>query len=110
MTARVGIQIPPDGFTELEKELSKIVAANTVQSLYAKLPTSRMKAIVALHFELGYTEEEVAEMFGISQERLSVEITNIKKILTGKRFRPHMKPNSIRMADLISLCFSLAQP
>lgn len=108
--ARAGIQTPPDGMTDVEKSLSKVLFENTVQTIYAKLPTSRMKAIVALHFELGYTQDEVAEMFGVTQPRVKVEINNIRKILAGKKFRPHRKHNTISIHELLSVCWSISQP
>lgn len=71
--------------------MEKLLADLTVQSLYAKLPTPRMKAIVALHFELGYSQELVAQMFGMKQPSLVDEIALIQRILLGKPYRPRRK-------------------
>jgi len=104
---RLEIQTPPDGFTQEESMIARLMYENTIQTVYAKLPTSRMKAIVAMHFELGYTQEMIAEIFAISQERINEEIGNIKKILMGKPFRARREKPQIAIKDLISICMQL---
>ncbi len=86
--AALGLKAPVDGFTPEEKQLSKLLATATIHGLYAKLPTARMKAIVALHFELGYSQEIVAQMFCIKQASLADEIALIQRILLGKEYKP----------------------
>ena len=73
---------PPDGFTPEEEQ---IVATITVDHIYKKLPTSRMKAIVAMHFELGYPQEWVADIFNVTQEQIALDIRNIREILLGRK-------------------------
>lgn len=75
-----------------------------------------MKAIVALHFELGYDQEVVADVFKVSQERISQEIELVRCILANRPNRsksPYKgrapKPE-ISLPTLIKLCFALAQP
>lgn len=109
-TQLLELKDPRDGFTDDEKQISKLLVENTIYSIYAKLPTSRMKAITALHFELGYPQELVAEMFGVTQEQVALDIQNIRKVLTGKPYRPHRTKKSIRLSDLMSICLTLAQP
>jgi DNA-directed RNA polymerase specialized sigma24 family protein len=104
------ISCPPDGFTEEEDKITKLVFEHTVESLYAKLPTARMKAIVAMHFELGYTQEMVARVFGISQARINEEIGNIRKVLTGKPFRARKEKVKFKAVDLISYCYNVVKP
>lgn len=81
---RAGILPPPDGYTSEEKQLERLLGEHSVSTLYAKLPTTRMKAIVALHFELGYKQELVAEIFGVSQSHISQEIKAIRQYFLGK--------------------------
>ena len=103
----LGIKNPPDGFTDEEETIKHLLFENTVHSIYAKLPTSRMKAIVALHCELGYTQEMVAKMFSVTQEQISQEIANVRKILKGKKYRPHKRKPVIEVKDLLNICLSL---
>jgi hypothetical protein len=92
--ARVaGIKSPIDGYTLEERVLEKLLTESTIRSLYAKLPTFRMKAIVALHFELGYPQELVADMMGVAQPSLVDEIALIQQVLLGKIYRP--RKNSV---------------
>ena len=74
--------IPPDGFTVEEQQIIETI---TVDHIYKKLPTSRMKAIVAMHFELGYPQEWVADIFKVSQEQIALDIRNIREILLGRK-------------------------
>jgi len=106
----LGIAEPPDGFTPEEKVLLQLAGEHTVESIYAKLPTSRMKAVVAMHFELGYNQEMLARIFNVTQEQIALEIRNIQKVLLGKPYRPHKPKNVIRVEDLLSLCLNLMKP
>jgi len=110
LSTLTGVQSPPDGLTEEEKEIEKLLGVMTVENLYAKLPTSRMKAIVALHFELGYPQEVVADIFGVSQPRIAEEIANIKKVFLGRKFRPHKPKTKISVDQLLKLCLMLQEP
>lgn len=112
MNPLLGIQTPPDEFTDEESQIAKLVAEHTIQSVYAKMPTSRMKAIVALHFELGYNQELVAEMLNVTQSQISREIELIRRVLMNrpsrsKYNRPYSprrpKPNGVHVYDLLSL-------
>lgn len=105
----LGIQQPIDGYTEEEKVLEKLLVETTVHSMYAKLPTNRMKFIVAAHFELGYPQELLSDMLGISQERIVVEIGNIRKILLGKPFKPYKQKGKISVDQLLELCMMLKE-
>lgn len=117
MNPLVGIQTPPDGFTDEEREISRLAAEHTIQSVYGKLPTARMKAIVALHFELGYNQELVADMLNVTQSQISREIDLVRKVLTGKPSRskhgraytPRRPKQTIRVHDLLELCHLLVQ-
>lgn len=94
---------PTDGLTEEEKKIEKVLGDATIQLLYSKLPTSRMKAITALHFELGYKQEVIAEMFGISQPAIVQECNIIRAILTGKKHRPHAVAMKLSVEDLLAI-------
>jgi len=102
----IGIQPPTDGFNEMEEQLAKVLAENTIQTLYAKLPTNRMKAIVALHFELGYPQELVADMFGVGQDQIAQDVRMVRKVMLGHKYQKHrgtgynQKPKTISLPDL----------
>lgn len=93
------LKTPPDGFTKEEKALSRLLTEETVETLYSKLPNSRMKAILALHFELGYTQETVARIFGVSQSQISLDIKNIQRIIKGGTYQKHTKVVRVRIGD-----------
>ena len=97
----MGINEPPDGFSDIEKSLAFLLAENTIQSLYAKLPTPRMKFIVASHFELGYPQEDVAQMLGIKQSSLVDEINLIRRVLLGKPYKPRRTKRTIKQEELL---------
>ncbi len=103
---RVGIQVPNDATVE-ELELASVLANNTIQSLYAKLPTPRMKFIVAAHFELGHTQTEVSEMLGITQPALKDEINLIQRVLLGKPYQPRKKKATVRIEDVMKMLLYL---
>lgn len=79
--------MPPDGLTPEEEMLQKAICDNTVYTLYQKLPTSRMKFLVAAHYELGYTQEMLAEILGMTQPAISQELKYIKDVFVGKSSR-----------------------
>jgi hypothetical protein len=100
---RAGINEPPDGFTELEKEIAKVLVSNTVSSIYNRLPTDRMKFIVASHFELGYTQDTVAEILGVTQPTLVDEINLIRRVILGRPHRPKRRKYKVTKEDVIKL-------
>jgi len=111
---RLGINEPPDGYTAEEEKLAELLGEHTVQSLYAKLPNSRMKFIVATHFELGYPQDLVAEMLGISQPSLVDQIGLIQKVFLGKEYNARNKPkkfrgNTMRIEDLYRFMLAVAE-
>lgn len=100
---------PSDGLTDEEKKIEKALGDATIQLLYSKLPTSRMKAITALHFELGYKQEVIAEMFGISQPAVVQELNIIRAILMGKKHKPHKATVRIGVEDVLSFITTYQQ-
>lgn len=106
----LGILTPSDGYTEEEKLLQKIITEESLKTLYNKLPTSRMKFIVAAHYELGYSQEIVAEILGIRQPSLQDEINHIRRVLRGNPYKPHKHKGTIKIEDLMKLCLLLKQP
>jgi predicted DNA-binding protein YlxM (UPF0122 family) len=97
----LGIKTPDDGFDKMEKELIKTLGEDSCVCVYSKLPTSRLKAITALHFELGYNQETIADIFKVSQEQISQNIAVIKRILKGGQFQVHRKVEKISLPELI---------
>lgn len=106
---RLGFRTPPDGYTEEEKILQDLICERVVDELYGKMPTSRMKAILAMHFELGYDQETLGKVFGVTQEQVALDIANIRKLLLGKPYKPHKRKQSIKKEDLIKMMISLAE-
>lgn len=102
-----GIQTPPDGLTDEEKILQRVLAEESILNLYDKLPTSRMKFIVAAHFELGYPQTLIAKMLDISQPRINKELENIRKVLENKPFRPYKRKGKVSIEKLLELCMML---
>lgn len=107
LSKRLGLKTPVDGLTEEEKQLADLIGNNVVETIYAKLPTARMKAVVALHFELGYDQETIGQMFGVRQEQIALDIRNIKKVLTGKSYHPHKPKVKLRVEDVMSMLMTL---
>lgn len=103
----VGIVEPPDGFTDEEKAIARVLSQNTVVSLYRRLPTPRMKAIASM-LDHGYTQQTIAEIFGCTQERISVEIRTIRKVLKGGQYNPH-REKQVSAADVITMIHSMIQ-
>lgn len=106
----IGIHTPIDGFTEEEKLLKRVIEEESLKTLYAKLPTSRMKFVVAAHYELGYPQELVAEILGIKQPSLQDEIQHIRRVLRGDPYKPKKKKAVVKIEDLMKLCLLLRQP
>lgn len=104
----IGINEPPDGYTTEEVQLEMLIANNTIETLYAKLPTSRMKFIVAAHFELGYPQEVVAEILGIKQPTLFEEIELIKMVLNGYKYKPRKFRDEVTTEDVLAMIASMA--
>lgn len=105
----VGLKQPQDGFTKEEETIYTLLTDHTIASLYAKLPTPRMKAIVALHFELGYPQTLVAEIFGVAQPTIVDEIELIRQVLKGRMYKPKKKPKQVKSEDLLKLMWLLGQ-
>lgn len=105
----LGFKYPPDGYTDEEKQISKIIGDLTLTEIYKKLPTSRMKALVALHYDCGYPQELIGTIFDISQERVVEELGNIRKIFLGKSFRPHKPKTKISVDQLLKVCMMLGE-
>lgn len=103
----LGFNEPEDGFTKVETQLRDLISNNTIQMIYAKLPTARMKFIVAMHFELGYTQEFLAEMLGVRQETLVEEIELIKMVLMGYKYTPKKFKDDVRPADVLNIMLTL---
>lgn len=114
----LGIKTPPDGFTDMEKALIEALGDHSVESLYAKLPTSRMKFIVAAHFELGYDQEVLARILGITQEMVHWEIDLIRKVLknepsrsrTGAPYKPRRTKEKVDVEDILAMMVILTKP
>ena len=69
-----------------------------------------MKFIVAAHYELGYSQELVAEILDIKQPSLQDEIQHIRRVLKGDPYKPHKYKGTIKLEDLMKLCLLLKQP
>lgn len=102
--AGLGIGTPSDGYTDEEKLLQRVITEESLKTLYGKLPTNRMKFIVAAHFELGYSQEMIAEMLGIKQPSLQDEIQHIKRVLKGNPYKPYKRKKVIKLEDLMKYC------
>jgi hypothetical protein len=108
LSKRLGIKIPNDEVTPEEKELVDILCNNVIEEIYCKLPTDRMKAITAMHFELGYDQETLGKMFKVKQEQIALDIRNIKKVLLGKPYRPHKRKKQLTLDQVLTLIASVA--
>ena len=72
---------PPDGWTPEERFLMR----DFVLSLYKKINDPIDKFIVMAVYEAGYTQTEVAIMFGISQVAINHRLLNTVKKIKEKR-------------------------
>lgn len=109
-SAVLGMGTPADGFTDTEKALKSVIEEESLKTLYNKLPTSRMKFVVAAHYELGYSQQIVADILGITQPSLQDEIIHIRRVLKGQPYKPHKHKGTIKLEDLMKLCLLLKQP
>lgn len=100
---------PVDGYTPEEEEILSIIGTMTISQIYGKLPTNRMKAIVALHFDAGYSKETVAEIFGVSRSRISQEVGVIRDILSGK-IKPIEVTSKLRIKTVDELLSFIIHP
>lgn len=103
---------PPDGLTEEERIITNLLCDNVVEEIYGKLPTDRMKAITGFHFELGYDQETLGQIFSCKQEQIALDIRNIKRILKGESFKPRKRRNiksTVEVADVLELMMSLTK-
>jgi hypothetical protein len=100
---KVGLKQPLDGYTPEERWLERLLAKNTIETLYAKLPTERMKFIVAARFELDYTEQMIASILGVSQPSLRDEIDIIRGVFLGRNHQPMKSKERKRIEDVIKI-------
>lgn len=101
---------PSDGFTDIEKDLKTELENQSLLTIYAKLPTSRMKFVVAAHFELGYSQELISKMLGIKQPSLQDEIKHIRRVLKGDPYKPHKHKGTVKVSDMLAIMQLLAKP
>jgi predicted DNA-binding protein YlxM (UPF0122 family) len=109
MVKKLQINDPSDGFTPEEEEILNTIGDKVLYQVYKKLPTSRMKAVVALHFECGYTQEQIARIFGVKQPMINQEIVNIRKVLKGDRYKPHRHQSDLSVNDVMELFMHLSR-
>lgn len=105
----LGMGIPSDGLDDVEKQLQRVMTEESLKLLYSKLPTSRMKFVVAAHYELGYTQQLISEILGIKQGSLVDEIYHIKRVLMGNPYKPQKKSDKVSINDLMNLALLLKQ-
>jgi DNA-directed RNA polymerase specialized sigma subunit len=87
--AALGMGTPSDGLLDEEKELQTIITRESLRRLYKKLPTFKMRFIVATHFDAGMSQEDVADIMGITQASLNdVYIRAIRRVLKGQPYKP----------------------
>jgi predicted DNA-binding protein YlxM (UPF0122 family) len=95
---------PIDGLTPEEKKIIPQLGKLTVSRMYAKMPTNRLKAIMALYYECEYSQETIGEIFGINQSRVAQEIGLIKDILCGRVLITDMRfsRKKLKVEDVLS--------
>lgn len=103
MSKALGLNTPPDGFTPEEVEIEAIIARETIESLYKKLPTYRMKFIVATHFDLGWPQELLADILGIKQPTLKEEIELIKMVILGYKYKPRKFKDQVTLENVLNM-------
>lgn len=106
----MGLGTPSDGLTDTEKALKSVIEQESLRTLYSKLPTSRMKFVVAAHYELGYSQELVADILGIKQPSLQDEIQHIRRVLSGQPYKPHKHKGYVRLEDVMKVILLLKKP
>lgn len=104
------IATPQDGYDDTEKALKVLIEEESLRHLYNKLPTSRMKFVVAAHYELGYSQQIVADILGITQPSLQDEIKHIRKVLRGDPYKPHKYKGEVKLEDLMKWIHLMKQP
>ncbi len=109
-SAAIGIGTPSDGFDDTEKTLKSVIEVESLKLLYSKLPTSRMKFVVAAHYELGYSQEIVADILGIKQPSLQDEIVHIRRVLKGQPYKPHKHKGMVKLEDVMRMISLLKLP
>lgn len=114
----LGIAEPPDGFTPEEKMILQLAGTKTITDIYGMLPTWQLRALVALHYELGYSQEMLSEIAGnMTQEWISMQLELVRKILMGKSdrskhgrpYQPKPKKQTPKLEDLLKLAMMLAE-
>src|SRR6185312_10150621 len=101
-SSAMGFGEPSDGLTDDEKALRSVIEQESLKKLYRKLPTNRMRFVVAAHFELGMTQELVAEILDIKQPSLQDEIAHIKRVLLGKPYKPQRRKATVQVKDIMN--------
>lgn len=81
MSGFMGINPPPDGWTQPEK----IILRTVLVSLYEKLPDLKDKFILMATYESTYTQEAIGDMLGISQVAVNKRLNKSLKILQKHR-------------------------
>lgn len=109
-SAVIGMGTPTDGLDDTEKELQRVIQEESLKTLYAKLPTSRMKFVVAAHYDLGMSQQLVADILGITQPSLQDEINHIRRVLSGQSYKPHKHKGTVRMEDVFKALMYLKLP
>lgn len=109
-SAVIGMGTPSDGLDDTEKELQRVIQEESLKTLYSKLPTSRMKFVVAAHFDLGMSQQLVADILGIQQPSLQDEINHIKRVLSGKPYKPHKHKGTVKIEDVMKAIMYMAKP
>jgi len=109
MKYKLGFGTPTDA-DSTTKELASVLQTEALRELYRKLPTSRMKFVVAAHYDLGYSQELVAEILGIKQPSLQDEIKHIRRVLSGQPYKPHKHKVKIEIKDIMAILAIYARP
>jgi hypothetical protein len=113
----IGLKRPADGLTSVEKEIEKLLSIGTVETLYGKLPTSRMKFLVAAYWELNYNQQVLANILDVTQEQISYELAMIRKVFLdkpdhskyGTPYKPRREKAIVSPAHVIKAAMLLSQ-
>lgn len=108
ISKRMGLRMPPDATPE-EFEFADLLPDLVFDSIYGRLPTDRMRALVAMHFELGYDQVSLAKLWGVSQPAIAYEIEIIRQILKGKKHKPQKRKKGIDTNDLLKLIYHMTR-
>jgi hypothetical protein len=110
MSEHMGFEYPSDGLTPEEKAIERTVAELSLHEIYGRLPNNKLKALVAMHFELGYPQDMLAKVFGVDQSMISRELEIVRMILKGKAYRPHKpKAAQVNMTQVMEVLLLLGQ-